>query len=122
MRQNPCYGFHSTRCPLWTWMSIGWQWPSTCVSTRRECHQDAWGGSEPNETRWASADSLGSMNFFYTWGSILGPFIPGAAYDRTQSYQMVFAGITLALPISTTMTSLLIKPWAKLGKSAEIPI
>jgi sugar phosphate permease len=42
----------------------------------------------------------GNMNLFYTWGSILGPFIAGAVYDRTQSYQMVFAGITVALLIS----------------------
>jgi MFS-type transporter involved in bile tolerance (Atg22 family) len=55
------------------------------------------------------------MNLFYTWGSILGPFIAGAIYDRTQSYQMVFAAITVALLISTAMTALLIKPWAKLG-------
>ncbi|MGN6719345.1 MAG: hypothetical protein ACTHLX_18375 [Candidatus Binatia bacterium] len=45
----------------------------------------------------------GNMNLFYTWGSILGPFIAGAVYDRTQSYQMVFAGITVALLISTAM-------------------
>ena len=55
------------------------------------------------------------MNLFYTWGSILGPFLAGAIYDRTQSYQMVFAAITVALLISTAMTALLIKPWAKLG-------
>ncbi len=64
----------------------------------------------------------GNMNLFYTWGSILGPFIAGAVYDRTQSYQMVFFGITLALLISTAMTALLIKPWAKLGTAAQAPI
>ena len=55
------------------------------------------------------------MNLFYTWGSILGPFIAGAIYDRTQSYQMVLFGITIALLVSTMMTALLIKPWTKLG-------
>jgi sugar phosphate permease len=64
----------------------------------------------------------GNMNLFYTWGSILGPFIAGAVYDRTQSYQMVFFGITVALLISTAMTALLIKPWAKLANSALTPI
>jgi len=64
----------------------------------------------------------GNMNLFYTWGSILGPFIAGAVYDRTQSYQMVFAGITIALLISTAMTALLIKPWANLGTTAQTPI
>jgi len=64
----------------------------------------------------------GNMNLFYTWGSILGPFIAGAVYDRTQSYELVFTGITIALLISTAMTALLIKPWAKLGQSALTPI
>jgi sugar phosphate permease len=64
----------------------------------------------------------GNMNLFYTWGSILGPFMAGAAYDRTQSYQMVFFGITIALLISTATTALLIKPWARLGTAAHTPI
>jgi len=64
----------------------------------------------------------GHMNLFYTWGSILGPFIAGAVYDRTQSYQMVFSGVTIALLISTAMTALLIRPWANLGKSAQMAI
>ena len=59
------------------------------------------------------------MNLFYTWGAILGPFVAGAIYDRTQSYELVFTGITIALLISTAMTALLIKPWAKLGTSAQ---
>jgi len=62
------------------------------------------------------------MNLFYTWGSILGPFIAGAVYDRTQSYQMVFFSITVALLISAAMTALLIKPWAQLGTAAHTPI
>jgi sugar phosphate permease len=61
----------------------------------------------------------GNMNLFYTWGSILGPFIAGAVYDRTESYQMVFSGITVALLIATAMTALLIKPWANLEMSAR---
>lgn len=28
----------------------------------------------------------GSMSFLYTWGSVLGPVMAGAIYDRTQSY------------------------------------
>ena len=49
----------------------------------------------------------GNMNLFYTWGAILGPFVAGAIYDRTQSYELVFTGITIALLISTAMTALL---------------
>jgi sugar phosphate permease len=58
----------------------------------------------------------GNMNLFYTWGSVLGPVIAGAVYDRTQSYSLVFSGITITLLISTMMTSFLIKPWAALQK------
>jgi MFS family permease len=32
----------------------------------------------------------GSMSFLYTWGSVLGPVLAGAIYDRTQSYQALF--------------------------------
>lgn len=62
------------------------------------------------------------MNLFYTWGAILGPFATGAIYDQTQSYALVFSGITISLLISTAMTALLIKPWAKLGMIAQTPI
>jgi hypothetical protein len=56
------------------------------------------------------------MNRFYTWGAILGPFVAGAVYDRTQSYQLVFSGITIALLIPNAIIALLIKPWAKSRK------
>jgi MFS family permease len=62
------------------------------------------------------------MNLFYTVGAILGPFVAGAIYDRTQRYELVFTGITIALLISTAITALLIKPWAKLGTSARTPV
>ncbi|HET7287313.1 MAG TPA: hypothetical protein VFI71_07575, partial [Pyrinomonadaceae bacterium] len=60
----------------------------------------------------------GNMNLFYTWGAILGPFVAGAVYDRTQSYALVFTGITISLIISAAMTSLLIKPWTKLRRES----
>jgi MFS family permease len=56
----------------------------------------------------------GNMNLFYTWGSIFGPVIAGAVYDRTQSYATVLTGMTAALLISAALTALLIKPWARL--------
>jgi sugar phosphate permease len=62
----------------------------------------------------------GNMNLFYTWGAVLGPVAAGAIYDRTQSYAMVFSGITVSLLISTALTSLLIKPWAKLQESITL--
>lgn len=58
----------------------------------------------------------GNMNLFYTWGAILGPFVAGAVYDRTQSYALVFSGITVSLLVATTLSALLIKPWAALRR------
>jgi len=58
----------------------------------------------------------GNMNLFYTWGSILGPTVAGAVYDRTQSYAPVFTGLTISLLIATALTALLIKPWSALQR------
>ena len=55
----------------------------------------------------------GNMNLFYTWGSILGPVIAGAVYDRTQSYAAVLTGMVISLLIAAALTSLLIKPWER---------
>ena len=81
---------------------------------------------------WASVgDFFGRKSFGTIRGNMISStpgalssvlFLAGAVYDRTQSYQMVFAGITVALLISTTMTALLIKPWANLEASARTPI
>ena len=56
----------------------------------------------------------GNMNLFYTWGSIFGPVIAGAVFDRTESYALVLSAMTIALLISAALTALLIKPWARL--------
>jgi MFS family permease len=32
----------------------------------------------------------GSMSLLYTWGSVLGPVLAGAIYDRTESYAVLF--------------------------------
>ena len=55
----------------------------------------------------------GTMNLFYTWGSVLGPVFAGAVYDRTQSYAAVLVGMTIALVIAAAVTAFLIKPWAE---------
>jgi len=52
------------------------------------------------------------MNLFYTWGSILGPVIAGAVYDRTHSYATVLTGLTVLLVIAALFAATLIKPWA----------
>lgn len=53
----------------------------------------------------------GTMSFFYTWGSVLGPVVAGAAYDRDQSYASSLWGLSIALLVGSAMLWLLSKPW-----------
>ena len=61
----------------------------------------------------------GTMNLFYTWGSILGPVTAGAVYDRTHSYATVLTGLTVLLLIAATFAATLIKPWAATQESLQ---
>jgi len=61
----------------------------------------------------------GNMNLFYTWGAILGPFVAGAIYDRTQSYALVFWGMTTALLIAAALSALLIRPRVEMRQSTR---
>jgi len=45
----------------------------------------------------------GSMSLLYTWGSVLGPVVAGAIYDRTQSY----AGLFWVLFVISWVTAIL---------------
>lgn len=56
----------------------------------------------------------GMMAFFYTWGSVVGPVIGGAVYDRSQSYTDTLWGLCLLLLIGAFLTALLNKPWENL--------
>jgi MFS family permease len=53
----------------------------------------------------------GTMSFFYTWGSVLGPVVAGAAYDRSQSYVATLWGLCAILLLGAGLTAMLIKPW-----------
>ena len=65
----------------------------------------------------------GTMNLFYTWGSVLGPVIAGAVYDRTHSYATVLTGMTVLLMIAAVFTATLINPWAiTQQRLREIPV
>ena len=106
------------------WTSSLWAlWVFTCLYSVLDASMPVfWAAVGDFFGRKSFGTIRGNMNLFYTWGSILGPFLAGAVYDRTQSYQMVFAGITVALLISTATTTLLIKPWANLEASARMPV
>jgi MFS family permease len=57
----------------------------------------------------------GSMSFLYTWGSVLGPVIAGAIYDRTQSYGTLFWALFGISWITAILYFALFQPKAKLN-------
>ncbi len=63
----------------------------------------------------------GTMSFFYTWGSVLGPVLAGAAYDRDQSYTTSLWGLCAALLLGSALTALLIKPWNAVDPARVAP-
>lgn len=54
----------------------------------------------------------GTMSFFYMWGSVVGPVLAGAVYDRSQNYTSMLWGLFTLLLVATLLNALLIKPWA----------
>ena len=59
----------------------------------------------------------GTMSFFYTWGSVVGPVIAGALYDREQNYFSTLWGLAAGMLLGALLTSLLIKPWKSIRRS-----
>ena len=55
----------------------------------------------------------GMLSFFYMWGSVAGPVLAGAIYDRSQSYASMLWGLFAVLLIATLLNALLINPWSK---------
>jgi MFS family permease len=52
----------------------------------------------------------GSMSFLYMWGSVIGPVIAGAVYDRTQSYGPLMWGLISLCWVTAVIYAVLIKP------------
>ena len=63
----------------------------------------------------------GTMSFFYTWGSVLGPVLAGAVYDRAQSYTASLSGLCAMLLVGSALTALLIKPWNAVDPARPAP-
>lgn len=55
----------------------------------------------------------GMLSFFYMWGSVAGPVLAGAIFDRDQSYTTVMWGLFGVLTVATLLNALLIQPWRK---------
>jgi MFS family permease len=52
----------------------------------------------------------GSMSFLYTWGSVLGPVLAGATYDRTKSYAALFWILFATCWITAALYAMTLQP------------
>lgn len=55
----------------------------------------------------------GYMTLFYTWGSVLGPVIAGAIFDRWQSYAPLLWGLVGSYVAAGIFYASLSKPWRR---------
>jgi MFS family permease len=55
----------------------------------------------------------GYMSVFYVWGSVLGPVIAGAIWDRWQTYEPMLWALVGMFFLSGAFYSCLAKPWAR---------
>jgi MFS family permease len=55
----------------------------------------------------------GYMSFFYVWGSVTGPVVAGAIWDRWQTYEPMLWGLMVMFGLAGLFYSLLGKPWAR---------
>ena len=53
------------------------------------------------------------MSVFYVWGSVLGPVIAGAIWDRWQTYEPMLWSLVAMFFISGIFYRLLGRPWAQ---------
>jgi sugar phosphate permease len=52
----------------------------------------------------------GSMSFVSTWGAVIGPFLAGLVYDRTQSYQLLIWSSAALLLVASALYAMVRKP------------
>jgi MFS family permease len=55
----------------------------------------------------------GYMSMFYVWGSVIGPVVAGAVWDRWQTYEPMLWGLVGMFFLSGIFYSVLDKPWAR---------
>ncbi|HLN84973.1 MAG TPA: MFS transporter, partial [Candidatus Limnocylindrales bacterium] len=55
----------------------------------------------------------GYMSMFYVWGSVTGPVVSGAIWDRWHSYEPMLWGLVVMFFLSGIFYSLLGKPWVQ---------
>lgn len=52
----------------------------------------------------------GSMSFVSTWGSVIGPVVAGAIYDRTKSYEIMIWSAAVLLLVASALYASVKKP------------
>jgi MFS family permease len=55
----------------------------------------------------------GYMSMFYVWGSVTGPVVSGAIWDRWHTYEPMLWGLVVMFFLSGIFYSLLGKPWVR---------
>jgi len=63
----------------------------------------------------------GTMSFVQTWGSVIGPVLAGAIYDRTQSYSSLLWGLVGVLLAVSCFYAMVIAPSRKLMSLTPTP-
>ena len=60
----------------------------------------------------------GYMSFFYTWGSVAGPVVAGAIYDRWTTYEPLLWTLSVLYALSALFFGMLAKPWERRHEGA----
>jgi hypothetical protein len=60
------------------------------------------------------------MSFLYMWGSVIGPVIAGAVYDRTQSYSPLMWGLISLCWLTALIYAVLVKPSSPSSSPANL--
>ena len=94
--------------------SIGFLWIFILLFTTVEAtYPVAWALVGDLFGRKHFAKIRGYMSVFYVWGSVVGPVIAGAIWDRWQTYQPMLWILVAMFFISGIFYSLLGRPWAQ---------
>ncbi|MDH3445110.1 MAG: MFS transporter, partial [Deltaproteobacteria bacterium] len=99
---------------------LDWQlWPALALFTIFEgLFPVTWATVSDFYGRRNFAKIRGSMSFLYMWGSVIGPVVAGAVYDRTQSYDPLLWGLIGLCALTALCYAVLTPP--KLSTTATI--
>ena len=94
--------------------SITMLWLFTLIFTMVEAtYPIAWAMVGDFFGRTHFAKIRGYMSFFYIWGSVTGPVVAGAIWDRWQTYEPMLWGLVVMFCLAGLFYSMLDKPWAQ---------